>query len=248
MIESMEAKQNRPFSVTEVMAALEDVGLTANISAYEMRIIVTFRLPVATKAAELFRVCVQHMTHGLFIADVKNFSRVAALDPVMLSIPKVCILMYVYCQPICDQPASGQALVTSSGYFSEQVNVNTIARATIIKLSEQPKLLDKFAKFPVDMMKHYQDWPTDLWTVDILTARSKMLIRCGKCMIEVGEALAMAGFSEMARETVIAEAMDDSLPRIEAAFRRDQETAGAFRSTQMPPTKYQSVYKTFGLV
>ena len=68
-------------------------------------------------------------------------------------------------------------------------------------------------------------------------------------MIKLSNELARRpGCSEMARETVIVEAMEDSLPRIEAAFRRDQETAGAFRSTQMPPTKYQSVYKTFGPV
>ena len=89
--------------------------------------------------------------------------------------------MHVYCRLICDEPASSRALVTSSGYFSEQVKVKTIAKATIAKLSEQPTLLDTFAKFPVEMIMHYHNVHTDTGlqpangSVDILTARSKML-------------------------------------------------------------------------
>ena len=128
------------------MAALEDVGLTANLSAFGIEHLVAFRLSLSTNAAELFRASVLHMTQGRFIACVKNCSRVARLHRTMWSIPKICIMMYVYCQLICDKPASSQALASSSGCFSEKVN--SIEEATIADLSAEKLLLSTFAIFP----------------------------------------------------------------------------------------------------
>ena len=258
MIASMETRDTVafPLTVTQVMRALNDSGVTNNLSASDIRILVSFRLGVATKAAELFRVCVMHMTHGRFSADVKNFSRVAALHPVRWSVPKICILMYLYCQLICDEPASSQALVASSGYLYERVKVKAISKATIFELSDEPTLLDTFTKFCVQMCKHYTGMSLQLTdgSADLLTAQSNMLIACGKGMIKVGTALAKhtamsanpGGARKHAnnsidREKIIAKVMKDRLSRTEAKLRRDHETAGTFRNTEMPPAKYQRV-------
>ena len=168
----------------------------------------------------------------------------------MWSIPKICIMLYVYCQFICDKPASSQALASSSGYFSEKVK--PIEEATIAELSAEKLLLSTFAIFPAEMCNHYRNADTDTGlqptyeSVDLFAAQSNMLIACGKCMVEVGEALAhhtvFRRFHDVAgitREEVIGKVMKDRLARIEAAFRRFHETAGTFRYTQMPPAMYQ---------
>ena len=152
---------------------------------------------------------------------------------------------------------SSQALAASSGYLYERVKVKAISKATIVELSDEPTLLDTFTKFCVQMCKHYTGMSLQLTdgSADLLTAQSNMLVACGKGMIKVGTALAkhtaLAKNTAMSarkhannsidREKIIAEVMKDRLSRTEAKLRRDHETAGTFRNTEMPPAKYQRV-------